>query len=525
MGLYSDPPPLHTFSNDKPTLLVCWWITMFCTVIILLRVSGRFVRTEKLFTEDKVAALALVPLFMRMACVHFILLYGTNNAQFDGVELSDDELRKKSIASGLVILSRILYAATLWILKNAVLEFFKRLNVSWERSYEVMLVIIRCTLAATFIAVVISSLAECRPFSHYWQVLPDPGGQCRQGYAQLLTMAVCNIVTDLLLVFFPVPIIIQSQMTTKRKVQLVLLFSLSLGIVATTIYRVPHIIEDRGNQQSRSLYASVELLFATAASNALVLGSFVRDRGVKKKKFKYDSIAGGSIERSSGSGSRRPTLNRHWGSDEDLVRDVGFGLKPDLRETPASPTSGGFYTPAPLAASFQKDMDSWQFPGQKRNSTTPSDQYLSPGDPMASPGTNMAFTPRRVSFFDYGGLLDDQAGSNRQGSSFSNGPTTPNSVPSSAVQAGTGGLRRGSQALLQDLGVFLNPLSPLNHHQKTMKTRAKSTPELEPVKQSAHEDADPPPPVQKKPEASAPVRSEPVLMDIGGLLNDKNKKE
>lgn len=85
---------------------------MFCTVIILLRVSGRFVRTEKLFTEDKVAALALVPLFMRMACVHFILLWGTNNAQFDDVELSDDDLRKKSIASGLVLLSRILYAAT-----------------------------------------------------------------------------------------------------------------------------------------------------------------------------------------------------------------------------------------------------------------------------------------------------------------------------------------------------------------------------------------------------------------------------
>lgn len=85
---------------------------MFCTVIILLRVSGRFVRTEKLFTEDKVAALALIPLFMRMACVHFILLYGTNNAQFEGVELTEEELHKKSIASGLVLLSRVLYAAT-----------------------------------------------------------------------------------------------------------------------------------------------------------------------------------------------------------------------------------------------------------------------------------------------------------------------------------------------------------------------------------------------------------------------------
>lgn len=112
MSLYSDPPPLETFRDDKPTLLVCWWITIFCTVIILLRVGGRFVRSERLFVEDRVAALALIPLYLRMGCVHVILIYGTNNAQLDGANLSEEELHKKAIASGLVLLSRILYAAT-----------------------------------------------------------------------------------------------------------------------------------------------------------------------------------------------------------------------------------------------------------------------------------------------------------------------------------------------------------------------------------------------------------------------------
>ena len=112
MDLHSDAPPLHSFQQDKPTLLVCWWITAFSTVIILLRLGGRFVRTERLFTEDKWAAAALIPLYMRMACVHVILLYGTNNARFDGVKLSNDEIYHKQIASGLVLLSRIFYAAT-----------------------------------------------------------------------------------------------------------------------------------------------------------------------------------------------------------------------------------------------------------------------------------------------------------------------------------------------------------------------------------------------------------------------------
>jgi hypothetical protein len=112
MSLYSDPPPLRSYDDDKPTLLVCWWITAFCAIMIVLRVSGRFVRTEKLFREDKTAALALIPLFLRMGCVHYILRHGTNNAQLEDAGLSGQDIKMRSVASGLVLASRVLYAAT-----------------------------------------------------------------------------------------------------------------------------------------------------------------------------------------------------------------------------------------------------------------------------------------------------------------------------------------------------------------------------------------------------------------------------
>lgn len=80
--------------------------------MILIRVTGRFVRTERLFREDKIAAFALVPLVLRMACVHFILMWGTNNADFTGVSLTPAELRQKSIASGLTVASRFFYTST-----------------------------------------------------------------------------------------------------------------------------------------------------------------------------------------------------------------------------------------------------------------------------------------------------------------------------------------------------------------------------------------------------------------------------
>lgn len=335
------------------------------------------------------------------------------------------------------------------MLKNTILEFFKRLSgLTWSKKYERSVLAMRCILVGTFVAIVISDLAECQPFYHYWQVLPDPGGQCRQGYANLFTNGVCNVLTDILLVALPVPLILLSSMTVTRKLQLVLLFSMSLLVCIVTLYRLPTVIEAHGSQQRRSLLASIELLVATAVANALVLGSFVRDRGVKKRRFKYGSIAGeshGGTESDHRPGSRRPTVaERAWGSDDDLFRDIGFNLPSHLRDSfedvearppkrlPAGPVS-------PLKTF---NLQNWNFEeARARRGSLPT------SDPPNSGGA------KKVAFFDVGGLLDNEESGSpstvRRPSTMSNkSPTSP----SPATLASANGIRRGSQAILHDLG-------------------------------------------------------------------------
>ncbi|KAM0249210.1 hypothetical protein ACHAQJ_009116 [Trichoderma viride] len=524
MSIYSDPPAVGDFAQDvKPSLLVCWWATIFCALMILLRIAGRFIRTEKLFSEDKFAAVALIPLFLRMGCVHFILINGTNNADFTGVVLTPDELRKKSIASGLVLLSRILYAATLWILKGTILEFLKRItDLTWQRTHHWTLVAIRCSLGLTFIAVVVSDLAECNPFQHYWQVLPDPGGQCRQGYVQLITMATCNVLTDLMLVIFPIPIIVQSNMQFRRKLQLLLLFSLSLSVVAVTLYRVPHIIDVHGRQQYRSLLASVELIFATASANALVLGSFVRDRGVKKQKPRRSSTAAESFERTNT--VRRPTIHRQWGSDEDLVRDLGLAVEPELREQPDSPSSD-LYAPIRQMRSIEHGNQQWHQQQQQQQEDSAQDSAPESAQDSAQASQDLLiYKPesrtesraesqhesRKLSLFDVGGLLEDgpgtSSGSYRRGSSFTSSSmdaSNSQAVPQASRKASTNGVRRGSTALLQDLGGLLGPL---NSKSSVRSKHGRGT-ELQPIRQSHQEHR-----------ASQSEGSDLVLMDPGGLL-------
>ncbi|KAF5010845.1 hypothetical protein FDECE_3018 [Fusarium decemcellulare] len=325
MGFYTEAPELRPFHEDKPTLLVSWWVTVFCMAVILIRMSGRYVRVEKLLREDKIVACALLPLVLRAICVHFVLRYGTNNVNLEGVDLSQEAIDKRVIGSRIVMASRIFYAATLWIIKLTTLEFFERLaGATRRRSHAIMIIVMRVTLGATFLAVLISDLAECQPFPHYWQVTPDPGGKCRQGFAHMITMGACNVVTDLVLIAFPIPIILSTQIATKRKVLLIMLFSLGLLSVGITLYRMPRIIQAQGSQVVRTMWASVEILAATGVGNTVALGSFLRDSGVKRKKYKGSNSYEYSNSRSQSQPTKltRTAQHSNWEEESDDGRPV-----------------------------------------------------------------------------------------------------------------------------------------------------------------------------------------------------------
>lgn len=108
-ALYSSSPRAKSKADNNATLLVSWWCTGFALAIIGVRLAGRYTRTEKLFREDKIMALSIIPLLARMGLVHMVLIWGTNNATTTGLTLLDIEHRE--IGSKIVLASRIMYAA------------------------------------------------------------------------------------------------------------------------------------------------------------------------------------------------------------------------------------------------------------------------------------------------------------------------------------------------------------------------------------------------------------------------------
>lgn len=102
-------PAARAFADDRPTLIVSWWCTCYSITIIVFRVCGRYVRTEKIFFEDGLMIGAVAFLVTRMGLVHAILYHGTNNTLV--ADFSDNDIARRELGSKLVLASRVMYAA------------------------------------------------------------------------------------------------------------------------------------------------------------------------------------------------------------------------------------------------------------------------------------------------------------------------------------------------------------------------------------------------------------------------------
>ena len=100
----------HQTQDAETVLLISWCLSILSLVIITIRVCGRYIRIRELFPEDKVMMSSMVPLMSRMALVHVVLLWGTNNTQNGTTGMSSDEISHREIGSRLVLGARVFYA-------------------------------------------------------------------------------------------------------------------------------------------------------------------------------------------------------------------------------------------------------------------------------------------------------------------------------------------------------------------------------------------------------------------------------
>ncbi|POS85488.1 hypothetical protein EPUL_002458, partial [Erysiphe pulchra] len=89
---------------------------------------------------------------------------------------------------------------------------------------------------------------------------------------------------------FPIPMVLMSGLLLKQKVNILLRLSLPLFPIVLTVYAIPALCGRDPFATShirRTLLVSIDVLLTAFSANAVILFSFLQDKGVKKSKFKH----------------------------------------------------------------------------------------------------------------------------------------------------------------------------------------------------------------------------------------------
>ncbi|CAG8983396.1 hypothetical protein HYALB_00000564 [Hymenoscyphus albidus] len=330
------PPDFRDFRDDKPTLLVSWWCTVYAMTIIFFRVIGRYIRTEKSYREDIIMLLGVIPLLLRQATLHVVLLYGTNNTITDG--LSAIGIRRRETGSKLVLVTRVLYVTYLWTIKLSTSTFLHNLitsTASSSKKSKKILYWFYAFLFVTYVGPVSAAIGTCDPLSGYWQKRSSFFGI--HGCIKRDSKPRFGCV--------PTPSDFRKQTRWLEKIH-----DPYPSRSANSLYNLhnlpsyPLLSSANGNTQARrSLFASLDILLATFIANATVLMSLIRDRGFKKSKWKWEDV-----------------------SEVGGVRRVKVGWDVQAGDWKADMTSKT-YTPAIVGGLDAHRKRSWETAGKRSN--------------------------------------------------------------------------------------------------------------------------------------------------------------
>ncbi|KAF1809103.1 hypothetical protein P152DRAFT_367814, partial [Eremomyces bilateralis CBS 781.70] len=152
---------------------------------------------------------------------------------FDISALTQDEVRRRQYGSKMVLVVEQMQILTIWTLKTTLLVMYYRLTEKLTENKAVTFLL--GYIAVAFVVMEALYFAKwCRPFHDYWAV-PTPNAQCSAATNHLITNAVFNISSDLIMLGIGLSLFIRSRLPAKRKVLLCCIFGLGIFVILAAI--------------------------------------------------------------------------------------------------------------------------------------------------------------------------------------------------------------------------------------------------------------------------------------------------
>ncbi|KAL4997087.1 hypothetical protein BDV10DRAFT_201991 [Aspergillus recurvatus] len=258
-------------------------------VAIALRVVARWVIAgpKNFQLDDYLMPLAGVVYGLETGaayCVGAWWMGMANNAMTDAqrLELSQhpdsEEYRLRVGGSKTQVLGWSLYTTLLWLLKACMAVFYSRLTAGLI-NMRIRVQIAYVLIGATYIAVICSILFGCHPMHKNWQIYPDPGNYCQPAVSKIdvYVTVTLNVATDIYLLTIPMPILFKARLPIREKLELLVLFSGGIFVMAAGILRCVLIVTAGANgAQQAGSWACRETFVAVIIGNAPMIYPFLR---------------------------------------------------------------------------------------------------------------------------------------------------------------------------------------------------------------------------------------------------------
>ncbi|KPM40205.1 hypothetical protein AK830_g6357 [Neonectria ditissima] len=194
---------------------------------------------RRLEIEDYLICFALVNFTGVVVCINEVAKNGSNYMEPDvAAHLSPEGKARAIFGSKMTFVLEIFTLTATWTVKACLLLLYGRLTegTSVRQSWAVKIVAGYCAftyLLVTFMFV----FYWCNPTYEYWRV-PVRIMQCATYYNHMIFATACNISSDLMLLFLPIPIMIKIRLPLKRKLGLCCVFGLGIfNILAAVLNR------------------------------------------------------------------------------------------------------------------------------------------------------------------------------------------------------------------------------------------------------------------------------------------------
>ncbi|KAG2420900.1 hypothetical protein HFD88_000514 [Aspergillus terreus] len=229
--------------NTSPTprqLLV--EAVVFWSIAVVL-VAGRIIsRTiangsiKRLGFDDYVMSATFLIYTSLLILIQISARYATNlmdPADYPQVLADPKQVQDRIFGSKIVIgLEQCMLFST-WGVKICMLSLFWRLTKNLRLHLYVKCIAVYA--AVGFVVIMVTYYAVyCRPFSQYW-AMPVQNMQCATYQHYSITQAVFNISSDVAMLAVPIPLMIKSQLRTRKKVLLICIMSLGVFTIVAAI--------------------------------------------------------------------------------------------------------------------------------------------------------------------------------------------------------------------------------------------------------------------------------------------------